>query len=348
MKQFNINNKIINSNSPAYVIAEIGNNHQGDLELCMKMIEEAQKCQASAIKLQKRDNKKIYTKSFYDQKYNSQNAFGTTYGEHREYLEFNFEQYEKIRNYCNKLNIDFICTAFDPDSANFLNEIKIDAFKVASADIVNTPLLEVMSKYELPIIISTGGALIEDINRAKIAINKTHNNLSILHCVATYPSHASELNLNSIEYLNDQFLDNIIGFSSHFNGISLDLVAYILGAKIIEKHFTLDRTSKGSDNSFSLEPQGLSKLVRDLRRADESLGKKQKLVLDKEVKDLLKMRKKIVAAENIKAGTILNEEHITYKSPGDGIPPYENNKLLGRKLKHDIFKDEGLKLEDVE
>ena len=133
MKQFNINNKIINSNSPAYVIAEIGNNHQGDLELCMKMIEEAQKCQASAIKLQKRDNKKIYTKSFYDQKYNSQNAFGKTYGEHREYLEFNFEQYEKIRNYCNKLNIDFICTAFDPDSANFLNEIKIDAFKVASA-----------------------------------------------------------------------------------------------------------------------------------------------------------------------------------------------------------------------
>ena len=345
MRNININKKTINQNSDCYVIAEIGHNHQGNLDQCLKIIDEAKKCNVSAVKLQKRNNKKLFTSDFYNQDYNSQHAFGQTYGEHREKLEFGKKEFLIIKEFCEKLDIDFICTAFDKESIDFLIDINVDAIKFASADLINTPLLEYGSLQKVPLIISTGGATIEDIDRAVKVINQTHNNLSILQCTALYPCEANNLNLRTIEFLMDKYKDNLIGLSSHHNGIAMDLVAYILGARIIEKHFTLDRAMKGSDHSFSLEPQGMNKLIRDLKRGQESLGVKDKIIFDKELSSLKKMQKKIVAKSDLSKGHIIGIEDLDYKSPGDGIEPYKFTEIVGKQLNKNIKKEEAFKFE---
>ncbi len=348
MRQIKINGNLIKQDSDCYIIAEIGHNHQGNLDKCLDIIEKAIESGVSAIKLQKRNNKNLFTTKFYNQIYNSEHAFGETYGEHRESLEFNKEEFIKIKNYCSDKKIDFICTAFDQDSIDFLIEIDIDAIKFASADLINIPLLEYGASKNKPLIISTGGALKEDIDRATATINKFHNNLAILQCTALYPCEASLLNLRTIEFFIEQYKSNLIGLSSHHNGIAMDLVAYVLGARIIEKHFTLDRSMKGSDHSFSLEPHGMEKLIRDLKRAKEALGIKEKIIFPDELSSLTKMKKKIVAKENLKKGTIISIKHLDYKSPGDGLEPYKYDEIIGKKLIKDISKEDDINFEILE
>ena len=345
MRKFSIKNKSIDQDTDCYIIAEIGHNHQGSLDKCLNIIEKAINSGVSAIKLQKRSNKNLFTKNFYDQSYNSENAFGKTYGEHRENLEFDKQQFLKIKTLCNEKNIDFICTAFDMESLDFLIDIKIDAIKFASADLTNTPLLEYGASKGAPLIISTGGATKSDIDRAVLKINKYHNNLSILQCTALYPCEAGSLNLRTIEYYLESYRSNIIGLSSHHNGIAMDLVAYVIGARIIEKHFTLDRTMKGSDHSFSLEPHGMEKLVRDLGRAKVALGTKDKIIFKNELRSLTKMKKKIVAKRDLEKGTILTLDDIDFKSPGDGIEPYQYEEIIGKKITKNINQDDNIVFE---
>ena len=340
MRKFEIKNNTIDQNTSCYIIAEIGHNHQGNLEQCIKIIDEASKCGVSAVKLQKRNNKKLFTKVFYEQEYNSENAFGNTYGEHRENLEFKKEDFLKIKNYCKEKKIDFICTAFDKESLDFLVDINIDAVKFASADLTNTPLLEYGASKKIPLIISTGGASKLDIDRALSKINKYHNNISILQCTALYPCDSSFLNLKTIEFYMDEYKLNTIGLSSHHNGIAMDLAAYVLGARVIEKHFTLDRSMKGSDHSFSLEPQGMTKLVRDLKRVNEALGVKDKIIFKGELESLVKMKKKIVASKDLKKGVIIKLDDLGFKSPGDGIEPYRFEEIIGKKLNKNIYQDD--------
>lgn len=339
MRKLNINGTVVSDDSAPYVIAEIGHNHQGDLGVCKQMFEEAKRCGANAVKLQKRDNKTLFTKQAYDAAYNSENAFAPTYGEHREYLEFGEKEYVELKKLAEDLDIDFFSTAFDMRSADFLADLNMPMYKVASGDIKNTPLLKHIARKGKPVIMSTGGCSLEDVQRAVEAILPINSDLAILQCTAAYPCPPEKMNLRVISTYRELFKDQVIGLSDHQSGIAMALVAYTLGARIFEKHFTLNRASKGTDHAFSLEPQGLAKLVRDLNRAKTALGDGSKDLLDLETTPIVKMGKKIVAARDLKAGVVLSEEDLAFKCPADGIPPYEADKLVGMTLMTDLLGD---------
>jgi N-acetylneuraminate synthase/sialic acid synthase len=191
-----------------------------------------------------------------------------------------------------------------------------------------------------PMIISTGGATMEDIRRAYDAIMPINPRLCILQCTAAYPAEAEDLHLRVISSYRDTFPDVTVGLSDHYNGISMALVAYVLGARVIEKHFTLNHTWKGTDHAFSLEPTGFAKMVRDLRRARVSLGDGAKTVLPKETSPLTKMGKSLVAARDLPAGQVLTAADVAFKSPGGGLPPYEVDRLVGRVLSRPLAADD--------
>lgn len=344
---FKIDNTLIEETSPAYVIAEIGHNHQGDLEKCKEMFRSAKECGAHSVKLQKRNNKKIFTSKAYNQFYDNRNSYGETYGAHREFLEFDQEQFKELIDYANQLEITFFSTAFDFESADILEELNIPAYKIASFDITHTPLLEHIAKKGKPIILSTGGCEMDDIRRAYEAISPINSNLSILQCTSCYPSKFSELDLNVITTLKKEFPDIVVGFSGHDSGIAMAVAAYVLGAKIIEKHFTLNRANKGTDHAFSLEPIGLKKMCRDLSRCFEAMGDGTKKVYEAEIKPRMKMAKKIVAARDLENGHVLRPEDLDFRSPGDGMPPYQLDLLVGKALNRSISCEEPFSLDHV-
>lgn len=340
MRKFTINGHEITDGADAYVIAEVGHNHQGKLDTAMEMFKSAKECGAHAVKLQKRDNKVIFTEEAYNKPYNSENAFGDTYGEHREALEFGRAEYNALRQYTHELGVDFISTAFDQNSADFLAEVGVDAFKVASGDLTNSPLLKHMANLDKPIIVSTGGAFIDDVQRAYDTLKTAGAQFCILQCTAAYPCEPEQMNLRVISTYRERFPDVVVGLSDHQNGIAMAVVAYTLGARIMEKHFTLNRAWKGSDHSFSLEPGGLRRLVRDLKRARLSMGDGIKRPLEEELAPLNKMRKSIVAAADLPAGTALAMGHVAFKCPGDNLQPYEIDNLLGKTLNQDVKRDQ--------
>ena len=292
--------------------------------------------------MQKRDNKTIYTKKFFDSPYENKNSFGATYGQHRECLEFGQTEYQQLVEFSKSKGITFFSTAFDLNSFYFLEELDMPFYKIASSDITHIPLIEAVAKTGKPVIISTGGASAEDIDRAASLVLSINEKLVILQCTAAYPPVHEELNLRFIQTLREKYPKQVIGLSSHDNGIAMDLVGYVLGARVIEKHFTLNRANKGTDNSFSLEPQGLAKLVRDLSRAKLAFGDGQKTVFESEKAPILKMRKKMVYRTNLPKGHVIQSEDIGFKSPADGLPPYMVEKFLGKTLLGDVLEDQDL------
>ncbi len=338
----------ISDASDAYVIAEIGHNHQGKLEQCKQLFDTAKACGAHAVKLQKRDNKTLFTKEMYDSPYHSENAYAPTYGEHREFLEFGYEEYAELKDYARKLGITFFSTAFDHNSADFLENLDMPAYKLASGDITNIPLLKHVASFGKPMIISTGGATIEDVRRAYAAIMPINRQLAILQCTAGYPPAWEELDLRVIETFRNEFPDIVIGFSAHDNGIAMATASYVLGARIVEKHFTLNRALKGTDHAFSLERSGLEKMVRDLKRVRTALGDGVKKRFPSEEKPLNKMAKKIVASRDLPAGHVLTMADVAFRAPNDGLPPYEVENLLGKRLKNALKADQTILLESVE
>lgn len=339
-REMKIEEAVINDQSDCYVIAEIGHNHQGKVETCKEMIKAAKDCGAHAAKLQKRDNRSLYTKAMFDQPYDNENSYGPTYGTHREALEFGKDEYQELRKYCNEIGIAFFATAFDFKSADFLENLGVPAYKIASGDLKSLPLVEYVASFGKPVIVSTGGGSLDDVRRMYEAIIPINKQLAILQCTAGYPPDWEQLDLRVIETFRKEFPEAVIGFSSHDNGIAMAVASYVLGARIVEKHFTLNRAMKGTDHAFSLEPVGMRKMCRDLKRLRIALGDGQKKVYPSEIKPLTKMGKKLVAARDLPAGHVLRREDVALKSPGDGLPPYELPKLIGRKLSEPVAEDE--------
>ena len=337
-----IDSTVISDDSDCYVIAEIGHNHQGDLEKAKELFAVARECGVNAVKLQKRDNRSLFTRAMYDSHYDSENAFGATYGEHREALELGLDEYKELKRYAAELGVTFFSTAFDFKSADFLSGLDMPAYKIASGDLKNTPLLKYVAEIGKPMVMSTGGGTMEDVQRAYDAIMPINQQLCILQCTANYPAEPADMNLNVISTFRQAFPDVVVGLSDHQNGISLAPVAYILGARVIEKHFTLNRAAKGTDHSFSLERTGMRKLVRDLKRTRVALGDGIKTTLPGEVKPLYKMAKKLVAARDLPAGHVLTRDDVAIKSPNDGLPPYELDRVLGRALSKPLQADENV------
>ncbi len=336
MRQLEIQDLVLTDDTLPFVIAEVGHNHQGRLEQALELIRAASIAGASAVKFQKRDNRSLFTPAMYDEPYNSENSFGNSYGLHRDALELGFEEYKTCITEAQKMGITFFATAFDFKSADFLQSLNMPLYKIASGDLTNLPLLEYVANFEKPMIISTGGSNFGMIEKAVETIRKTHNNFAILQCTASYPADYKQLNLRVIEKLREKFPENIIGFSGHDNGIAMSTAAFTLGARIIEKHFTLNRALKGTDHAFSLEPQGLSKLVRDLRRTSDALGDGMKVIYENEKAPMRKMRKMIVANRFLPAGTRIFRDDVEFRSPGDGLGPDKLELVIGRLLKVDI------------
>ena len=335
----------ISGASPAYVVAEIGHNHQGSVDQAMHLFDEARRAGADAVKLQKRDNRTLYTAAAYNRPYEHENSFGATYGVHREALEFDRDQYLALIDYANRIGVTFFATAFDIPSADFLAELDMPAFKVASADLRNIPLLRHVAGLGRPLIISTGAATMQDARRAHDEIADINPQLAILQCTAGYPAAWEELDLAVIETYRRLFPEVVVGLSSHDNGIAMAVAAHVLGARVIEKHFTLDRAMKGTDHAFSLEPQGLRKMCRDLGRLHAALGDGCKKVYESEAVPALKMAKKLVAARDLPAGHVLERDDVAMKSPGDGLAPYELDRVLGRRLMRPLVEDAALTFE---
>jgi len=337
----------LNDQSDCLIIAEIGHNHQGSLEKAQDLFKAAKECGVDAVKLQKRHNRSLYTSALYNKSYDSENSFGPTYGEHREALEFGRAEYLELQAYAKELGLLFFATAFDFESADFLAELDMPVYKVASGDLKSTQLLEYIAKIGKPMIVSTGGATMEDVRRAYDTIMPWNQQLALLQCTAAYPVSYEQLNLKVISTYREAFADVVVGLSDHENGIAMAVAAYVLGARIVEKHFTLNHTWKGTDQAFSLEPIGMRKLVRDLRRVRIALGDGQKVVYPSEISAVEKMGKKIVALRDLAAGHILQRDDVAFKSPADGLPPYELENLLGQTLKRAVQADEGIVFSDL-
>lgn len=326
---------MINDVSEMYVVAELGHNHGGDLETAKCMIKKAKEAGADAVKLQKRNNKSLYTKAMYEMPYENESSYGRTYGEHREALEFDWEDYKELQFYAKKIGITFFATAFDEDSAEFLNDLDVPCFKVASADIKNTPLLEKIARYRKPILLSTGGAILDDILRALDVIEAHTEKVILLQCTGSYPVKFEEMDLRVIETFRKSF-PYLIGLSDHYPSITFAGAAYVLGARVIEKHFTLNRAMKGTDHAFSLEPHALAKMVKDLKRLKMALGDGIKKTYPSEDKPIYKMAKGTYAARDLLAGDRLGKADIVLKSPAQGFPPYYVPRLIGTCLKKNL------------
>jgi N-acetylneuraminate synthase/sialic acid synthase len=348
MQSIHLQNITIDDDSKCFVIAEIGHNHQGNVDSCKQLIKAAVDAGASAVKLQKRSNKSLFTKEYFDRPYNSENSFGDTYGEHRENLEFNRDQYLELQAFSAELGVIFFATAFDFESADFLEDLKVPAYKVASGDLKNIPLIKYLATFGKPLFISTGGGTIEDVDRAVAALEGTGAQYCILQCTAGYPPSWEELNLRVISEFRNRYSSPVIGFSSHDSGIAMATAAYALGARVVEKHFTLNRTLKGTDHAFSLEPQGLRKMIRDLDRLHLAMGDGQKRQFASEKDPLQKMGKKMVLVRAMPSGAVLTPEDIAFKSPGDGMAPWMIDQVVGKKLKKDMNADEALDIAELQ
>jgi len=332
----------ISDDSPCYVIAEVGHNHQGSLKTCRELFRQAAACGVSAVKLQKRDNRGLYSRAMYAKPYDHENSFGTTYGEHREALEFERAEYAALLELVADLDVGFFATAFDFKSAEFLAEFGVPAFKIASGDLRNIPLLRRTATFGRPMLVSTGGASMVDVERAYDAVMPLNTELCIMQCTAGYPAEFSELNLRVISAYRERFPDIVIGYSGHDNGIAMATAAYVLGARVIEKHFTLNRAMKGTDHAFSLEPVGMRKMVRDLNRLHQALGDGEKKAYTSEASAVLKMGKKLVVARDLPAGHVLTAADVAIKSPGDGLPPFELDNVIGRAITEPLAEDDDI------
>ncbi|MFF9345179.1 MULTISPECIES: N-acetylneuraminate synthase family protein [unclassified Streptomyces] len=345
MRALTVNGRTISDETDAYVIAEIGHNHEGDLGKAEELVRQAAAAGASAVKLQKRDNRSLFTRAMFDSPYTGRNSFGPTYGAHREFLEFGAAEYTHLQQLSAELGVDFMATAFDFASVDFLAELGVPAIKIASGDIRNTPLLAYAAKAGKPLIVSTGGADMEAVRRACGTVLPINPDLALLQCTAMYPAEPEVLNLSVLDAYRAEFPETVIGFSGHDLGPWAAWTAYALGARVVEKHVTLDRTAPGSDHAFSMEQPDLAELVDGLRRVRRSLGSREKEVLDGERPAMAKMGKKLVAHRDLPAGHRLTLEDVAIKSPGDGLTPDRLADVVGRPLARPLAADADITLD---
>ena len=347
MSEIKINKKIIGNNHSVYIIAEIGINHQGDVNIAKELILQAKDCGADSVKFQKRSINRILTKEGLNMPYVNNNSFGETYGEHKRALELSEKDYLNLFKFSNQNDIDFAASGWDEESIDFLDDLGVPFFKMASADITNFPLLEHTAKKGKPMIISTGMSNMNTVEKAVKLISTINKQIGILQCTSTYPTSFDQIHLNVIKTFNEKFSDCVIGYSGHELGIAVPIASVSLGAKIIERHFTLDRTMKGGDHAASLEPQGFKKMVRDIRNIEKAMGSHEKEVQESEAPIFKKLSKSIVSAINIGKGEIITPDKITTKGPGTGISPMKINSLIGKTVNVDIPADSVILEENI-
>lgn len=337
-KVVELNGIKVGHGQPTFIIAEIGQNHNGSVELAKQLIDMAVRCQADAVKFQKRDIPSELTKEAYDRPYNSPNSFGRTYGEHRIALELDEEQHLELKEYASAQGITYFCTPCDVPSVEMMERIGVPFYKVASRDLTNLPTLEAMAKTGKPVIISTGMANMEDIEDGLEALGKDRDDVIILQCTSQYPAALENVNLRAMNTLEEKF-GKIVGFSDHTVGVITSVAASVMGAAVIEKHVTLSRAMKGSDQAGSLEETGLRQMVKYIRECELAKGDGVKVMNPVVEAAKEKLARSLTSKMALPAGTILEEKHLVLKSPGNGLTWSQRHQVLGKKVIADIPPD---------
>lgn len=324
-----------------YVIAEAGVNHNGNVELAKKLIDEAKESGADCIKFQTFVAKKIASKRAVKAEYQvRQTGSSESQVEMLSKLELSFDDFLELNEYCKKKEIEFLSTGFDFDSIDFLNSLGMEKWKIPSGDITNLPYLIKIAKLKKPVILSTGMSTMQEIKNAfQVLKENGTEDITILHCTTEYPTPFEDVNLAAMKNIH-KTLKVPVGYSDHTTGISIPVAAVALGATIIEKHFTLDRNMEGPDHKASLEPDELKSMIDAIRSVEVSIGNEEKKPVESEKKNMLVARKSIVANRSIKKGEVFTEENLTVKRPGNGISPMRWFEILGQKATRGFEEDE--------
>ena len=326
--------KLVSKKNAAYVIAEVGQNHQGSYDIAKSYIDELSRIGVDAVKFQMRNNHLLFSKEKLSQPYNSSNSFGATYGEHREALELSVDEIRKLREHTFNSKMDFICTPFDEASLKHLVEMEVDAIKIASFDFGNFPFLMEVIETSKHFILSTGGSGYELVDNFISELIELNASFSLLHCVSEYPCPLEKVNLGRIKYLKECYPQIQIGLSDHYSGILTGPLGLICGAEVFEKHVTFNRSQKGTDHAFSLTIEAMSKFVRDINRTPILLEGREPEGLGSEYV-FTKLGKSIVARNSVLKGEAFKTKDFTGVITGFGIPVRRSLELIGKVSKND-------------
>jgi sialic acid synthase SpsE len=331
------NNNIVNP----YIIAEAGVNHVGSMKLAKRLVKEAKEGGADAIKFQSYKAETLASKdspAYWD---TTKEPTQSQYELFKKHDSFWKEEMQELKNYCDEIDIEFLSTPFDVESASFLNEM-MDVFKISSSDITNKPFIEYMCSFGKPILLSTGASNLDEVKEAVGWINAFNLPLSLMHCVLNYPTQDENANLGMIAGLKKEFPDNIIGYSDHTLPKEMKVceMATMLGAVIIEKHFTHDKSLPGNDHYHAMDKEDLNKFKANLETTFQILGSFKIKALDDEEKSRLNARRSLVAAKDIQKGKIIEKSDLTFKRPAHGISPKYIDEIVGKAAKVDIMEDD--------
>jgi N,N'-diacetyllegionaminate synthase len=334
--------------SKTLIIAEAGVNHNGSIELAKQLIDVAKQAGADYVKFQTFKAENLVTKTSQKADYQKRN---TDPADDRQLfmlkkLELGVDEHHELISYSNLKGIRFLSTPFDLESLEFVHSLGVDLFKIASGEVTNLPFLRKMAGYDLPVILSTGMCNLGDIEAALdtlTSVGLALEKISVLHCNTEYPTKWSDVNLKAMITLGNAF--NVkIGYSDHTEGIEVPIAAVAMGASIIEKHFTLDRSMVGPDHKASLEPNELTTMIKSIRNVEKALGDGIKRVTESETKNIPIARKSIIASRSIKKGDLFTEYNLTAKRPGTGISPMLWDTVIGRIAKQDFDQDDLIEL----
>lgn len=315
------------------IIAEAGVNHNGSLELAKQLIDKAVEAGVDIIKFQTFKSEKLVSKDAKQAEYQQKNIGKKDEGQLAmlKKLELSQADHEELIAYCRGKGIRFFSTAFDMDSIDYLHSLNMGLWKIPSGEITNYPYLRKIAQYQEPVILSTGMCELNDIEAALnvlLEFGVKKEQITILHCNTEYPTPFEDVNLKAMLEIGSNFGVQI-GYSDHTKGIEVPIAAVALGATVIEKHFTLDKSMEGPDHKASIEPEELKAMVSTIRNIEQALGSGHKTISESERKNIEIARKSIVAARPIKAGELLTEENLTVKRPGNGINPMRWNEVVG-------------------
>ncbi|MFB5166833.1 N-acetylneuraminate synthase [Parageobacillus toebii] len=344
----NINGFKIGDSYPTFIIAEAGVNHNGNIELAKKLIKAAKNAGADAVKFQTFSTDRTITRNAPQAKYQKEN----TGKEESQYdmvkrLELSPEDHFTLARFAREEGIMFLSTPFDFESVDLLESIGVPAYKIGSGEITNTPLLRYIASKNKPIILSTGMSTLGEIEEAIHSIKEIGNNsIALLHCTSNYPPNIEDTNLYAIRTLQEAF-KLPVGYSDHTIGITIPIAAVALGAKIIEKHFTLDKNLPGPDHLVSLEPEELKEMIESIRMVEKAFGNGIKRPVPSEFETRVVARKSVVVKTPIKKDEIITMDKITFKRPGTGILPKDLHLVLNRRAKFNLDIDHIIKLEDL-
>ncbi|MBL4938138.1 N-acetylneuraminate synthase [Clostridium sp. YIM B02515] len=331
-----------------FIIAEAGVNHNGDINLAKKLIDAAKEANVDAVKFQTFKTEKIVGKFAQKAEYQNENTkTDESQFDMIKKLELSFDDFKELQEYCMQKGILFLSTPDDEDSLDFLVSLKLPIIKVGSTEITNIQYLKKIAEKKIPIILSTGMSNLGEVERAVNTIYSSGNKeITLLHATTDYPTEYKDVNLNAMITLRNAF-KLPVGYSDHTLGIEAAVAAVALGADVIEKHFTLDKSMEGPDHKASLDPEELKEFVRAIRNTEALLGSGIKEPTEREKKIIVNARRSIVAAFDLKKGTLVEEKMITFKRPGNGIKPELAENIIGRKLNRDIKEDELITWKDI-